>query len=207
MPDIISVTRKKVKSLLKEIYGKNYVRIVHQVDSDFVIMRGSAAVHVSFKSMSKIDCIITARSYVVQGAKITPKLLSLLMQWNASNLIGAFGLLFDDTITFSHSIAGAHIDKNELRTTISTVAFVADEMDDKIRKIAGGFRAVDANAAIMRDVPAVDPGVKAVAKKTPAKQPAAKILPVMKAVAKKSAAKKTPVKKVAPKKAPSKKRP
>ena len=149
MTKIVSDTRRKVKTFLKDIYGKNYQDIVQEIDDSFVVRRGSAAVHVRVKPLSKDDCMVQAVAYVVQGAKIGPKLLGYLMRMNATMPIGAYGLLFDDTIVFSHSIAGAHLDRNELRTTVATVAFVADESDDDIRRMAGGLRAVDAAAVVL----------------------------------------------------------
>lgn len=196
MANIISSTQKKVRSFLKTIYGPNYKHIVQELEEVFIVQRGSAAVHVSVKPLSKDDCIVQALAYVVSGAKIGPKLLTYLMRLNANAPIGAFGMLFDDTINFSHSITGANLNANELRTTIGTVAFVADETDDEIRRIAGGMRAVDANAVIMGD------GEVAPAPLKSEKKPAAKKASAVKPAAKKPApAKKAaPVKKVAPKK-------
>jgi hypothetical protein len=175
MANIIATTRKNVRAYLKEIYGKNYQSMVQEVNDAFVVHRGSAAVMVSVKPLSKNDCLVNAMAYIVQGAKIGPKILGQLMRWNASNPIGAYGLLFDDTIVFSHSIAGANLDINELRHTIRTVAFVADETDDEIRAIAGGVRAVDAHTLISEDPAAKKPAAKKPAAKKPAaKKPAAK---------------------------------
>ncbi len=164
MANIVAATQKKVKSFLKQIHGKNYTSTVQEINDSFVIRRGSAAVHVSVRPWGKDDCLVTALAYVVQNAKIGPKLLANLMRRNAAEQIGAYGLLFDDTIVFSHSIAGAQLDINELRITIGTVAYVADESDDEIRKLAGGLRAVDANAALF-DILVEEPAVKAKSKK------------------------------------------
>lgn len=171
MANIIAQTRTKVRKYMKEAYGKQYKDIVQEVDGAFVVRRGSAAVHVSIKPLHKTDCIVQALAYVVQGAKIGPKVLGYLMRQNATNLLGAYGLLFDDTITFSHTIMGANLDPNELRTTIATVAFVADESDDDIMKMAGGKRAVDAMADLgdLEEMPLI-PKKKAPAKKAPAKK-------------------------------------
>lgn len=205
MPNIVKTTRAKVKKYLKEIYGKNYRHQVEEVEDSFVIRRGSAAVHVSVKPLSRDDCIVNALSYVVQDARIGPKLLGLLMRRNATYPIGAYGLLFDDTVVFSHSIAGANLDPNELRTTIATVAFVADETDDEIRKISGGLRAVDAVSMMQGDgKPAKKSAKKAAGRKAPAKKAAGKKTAAKKAPAKKAAAKKSPARK-ATKKAPAKK--
>jgi hypothetical protein len=152
MANIVASTQKKIKSYLKQIYGKNYSYMVLEIDDMFIIRRGSAAVHVSVMPLNKADCLVRAMAYVVQDAKIGPKILDYLMRLNSRQPVGAFGLMFDNTITYSHSINGAHLDINELRTTVATVAFVADETDDEIRKIAGGMRAVDANAAIIESV-------------------------------------------------------
>ncbi|MCB2206447.1 YbjN domain-containing protein [bacterium] len=205
MANIVTSTRVKVKRYLKEIYGRNYKNMVEEVEQSFIIRRGSAAVHVSVKPLSKNDCIVNALSYVVQGAKIGPKVLGLLMRRNATYPIGAYGLLFDDTIVFSHSIAGANLDPNELRTTIATVAFVADETDDEIRAMSGGLRAVDAIGIMDTDSPS--PGKRkrnastkkaSVGKKAPAKK---KATPT-----KKSSTKAVPRKKAAPPKRASKKK-
>jgi len=211
MANIVNVTRQRVKKYLREIYGKNYKNLVEEIDKSFVIRRGSATVHVSVKPLSKDDCIVNALSYVVQGAKIGPKLLGLLMRRNATYPIGAYGLLFDDTVVFSHSIAGANLDANELRTTIATVAFVADETDDEIRKISGGLRAVDATGLLEGDgAPKKKPATrKRTAKKSATRKSATRKSATRKSAtkkaARKTAAKKVPVRKGAAKKAAAKK--
>lgn len=173
MASIVNATLKKVKGYLKEIYGKNYKTRVQEVDDSMVIHHGSAAITVFVRPLSKDDCLVTSQAYVVQGAKIGPKLLGMLMRLNATNPVGAFGMLFDDTIIFRHTISGANLDLNELRMSIRTVAFFADEYDDDIRKIAGGFRAVDAQGLLGESsVASAKPAAKA--------KPVAKPKPVAK---------------------------
>ena len=189
MASIVNATLKQVKTYLKEIYGKHYKTSVQEVDDSLVIHHGSAAVTVFVRPLSKDDCLVTSQAYVVQGAKIGPKLLGRLMRLNATNPVGAFGMLFDDTIIFRHSISGANLDLNELRMSIRTVAFFADEYDDDILKLAGGYRAVDAQGLLGGDVPAARGTApkkaapkkaapkKAVAKKVPAKTATRKAVP------------------------------
>ncbi|MFZ1731141.1 MAG: hypothetical protein WBQ23_14370 [Bacteroidota bacterium] len=197
MASIVNATQKKVKSYLKEIYGKNYKNSVQEVDDSYVIRQGSAVINIFVRPLSKEDCLVTSQAYVVQGAKIGPKILGMLMRLNATNPIGAFGLLFDDTIIFRHSISGANIDLNELRMSIRTVAFFSDEYDDDILKIAGGVRAIDAHTLLGDGAAATAkaPVKKAAAKKAPAakKTPAAK--PAVKAAKKSAPAKKAPARK------------
>ncbi len=192
MASIVNATRLKVRKYLKEIYGRNYSNNVQEVDDSLIIRQGSAAVNIFVRPLSTDDCLVTAQAYVVQGARIGPKILGMLMRLNATNPVGAFGLLFDDTIIFRHSISGANLDPNELRTSIRTVAFFADEYDDQIRKIAGGTRAIDAGGLLGPDA---EP-----ARKMPAKKAAPKKAASKKAAPKKAAPKKAAPKKVAPKK-------
>ena len=137
---VLKQTQTKVRKYLKEIYGRNYKTIVQEIDDRFIIRRGSAAVHVYVRPLSKDDCFVHTMAYVVQGAKIGPKVMNHLLRQNATMPMGSYGLLFDDTITFGHTITGANLDQNELRTTVGTVAFIADETDDEIMKMAGGMR-------------------------------------------------------------------
>ncbi|MDX9758665.1 MAG: YbjN domain-containing protein [Bacteroidota bacterium] len=191
MASIVNATQKKVKAYLKEIYGKNYKTSVQEVDDAMVIHRGSAAITVFVRPLSKEDCLVTAQAYVVQGAKIGPKLLGMLMRLNATNPVGAFGMLFDDTIIFRHSISGANLDLNELRTSIRTVAFFADEYDDDIRKIAGGHRAIDARGLLGDDAPAPSKARGTTTKPAAAKKSVAKkAVPTPKTAPKKPVAKK-----------------
>ncbi|MBI5646629.1 MAG: hypothetical protein HY962_06825 [Ignavibacteriae bacterium] len=206
MSDILTITHQKVGSLLKAIYGASYANEVLEVDDAYIIKRGSAAVTVTIKPLFKTDCIVHAIAYVVKGARIEHDLLYYLMRMNSVNPIGAFGVSFDDTITFSHGIAGANLDMNELKRTIQAVAFVADETDDLIRAGYGGMRVVDADAQMLEDaivIPAKKTG-KAKAKKTAAKAKSAGKA-AKKAAPKKAAPKKAAAKKAAPKKAAAKK--
>lgn len=181
MTNIIETTYEKVKLFLQTIYGEKYDHYVAEIDQKFVISKGSAVVNVSVKPWHEEDCIVQALAHVVTGARMTPELIKFLLRENSRAPFGAFGLYFDDTITFSHSVAGTNLDLNELGITVRHVAFMADEYDDLIRDIAGGRRAVDGNASIMSDIP-VD------TKKIPAKKRAVqkkKITKKKKVVAKK----------------------
>jgi hypothetical protein len=87
------------------------------------------------------DSCVECSANVVIGAKITPDLMKFLLRKNTELHFGAFGLLFDDTITFAHSITGSNLDENELLTSLNSVATIADYYDDVIIEMAGGKRA------------------------------------------------------------------
>jgi hypothetical protein len=203
MSSIIDSTYDRVKQYLHTIYGADYTTAVTEYEQSFIIRQGSAAVHLTLKPWHEEDCIVQALSYVVVGAAVTAELSAFLLRENARTPFGAFGVLFVNTITFGHAIAGAHLDLNELRTTVRHVAFMADEYDDMIREIAGGYRAVDANALLMSEpVPAFRKPAPAKRKAKPAPKKKAAPRKVLRAPAKKKAGpapKKKPVKKSAPK--------
>ena len=204
MPTIVDATLQNIRALLKKIYGHNAPN-VSEVDKSFIITRGSAAVNVSVTMLNSNDCVVQALAYVVKGARITPELLAKLLHLNNSFPFGAFGLLSDDTITYSQRVAGANLDRNELELAIDWVAHVADETDDQIRAVAGGRRAVDADlSALFYNAPVKKAPVvkKAAPKKPAAKAPAPA---PKKAAVKKAAPKKPLAKKAAPAKAVAKK--
>lgn len=89
------------------------------------------------------DATITARAYVVSGAKMTPDLQVFLLRENDTMRFGAFGVDESGDIIFQHAIVGSNCDKNELRATVATVIEVADRYDDRIVETWGGKRGLD----------------------------------------------------------------
>jgi len=112
-------------------------------NGNYTITRGSTQVMIIVRPFTDKETSVECISQVVTGAKITPELMNFLLRKNAELHFGAFGLYFDNTITYSHSIAGTQLDDNELVTTLNAVAVIADHYDDKIVEIAGGKRATD----------------------------------------------------------------
>ncbi len=198
MATIIDSTYDRVKQYLHAIYGARYEAAIVEYERSFIIRQGSAAVHLTVNPWHEEDCIVQALAYVVVGARITPELTAFLLRENARTPFGAFGVLFDDTISFSHAITGANLDLNELRATVRHVAFMADEYDDMIRDIAGGYRAVDAGSLLMSEP--VAPARPAARKPATGRKTAPRKKPAPKKAARKAAGKK-PVKKSAPKRA------
>ncbi|HNM14252.1 MAG TPA: YbjN domain-containing protein, partial [bacterium] len=83
-------------------------------------------------------------AYVVQDARLTDELMKFLLRENATLHFGSFGLSFDGTIIFGHSLAGANLDENEFSASIKSVARIADHYDNKIVEMAGGMTAREA---------------------------------------------------------------
>jgi hypothetical protein len=135
----IITTIDKVNALLK----KNFPGHLSFGDGTYTITRGSSSIMINVKEFVRNETIIECIAHVVTGAEITPDLMKFLLKKNVELHFGSFGLLFDDTITFSHSITGSNLDENELITTVSSVGFIADYYDDVIVEMAGGKRSAD----------------------------------------------------------------
>ncbi|MDT3740758.1 MAG: YbjN domain-containing protein [Candidatus Kapabacteria bacterium] len=137
--ELIDTTISKVEEILAERF-KDYLSFGN---GTFTITRGSTQVMVVVRPFTETETCIECMSNVVSGAMISNDLLQFLLRKNAELHFGAFGLLFDNSIIFQHSIAGSNVDSNELTLSINAVAVIADHYDDEIVKIAGGQRAVD----------------------------------------------------------------
>ncbi|MDC1068469.1 hypothetical protein OAQ99_04850 [Candidatus Kapabacteria bacterium] len=138
-PEMINDTTKKVEKFLE----KNFPEHLSFGNGQFTISRGSTQVMILVRPFTNKETSVECISQVVTGANITPELMSFLLRKNAELHFGAFGLYFDNTITFSHTIAGTNLDESELVTTLNAVAVISDHYDDKIVEIAGGKRATD----------------------------------------------------------------
>ncbi len=137
--ELIDMTIRRVNDILKEEFP-DYLSFGN---GSFTISRGSTQVMIVVRPFTSEETCVECMANVVTETEITPELMRFLLRKNAELHFGSFGLLFDDTITFSHSIAGTNLDANELITTLNSVAVIADYYDDIIVDLSGGKRAAD----------------------------------------------------------------
>ena len=111
----------------------------------YVVKQGSAYVMVNVVPWGRDKAMVRCVSQLVKGITMTEELAIQLLQLNAHLRFGAFA--FDpvgDLVLFIHSILGGHtLDPEELLTTLSDVALIADEYDDKLCTRYGGQRMQD----------------------------------------------------------------
>lgn len=111
----------------------------------YVVKQGSAYVMVNVVPWGKEKAMVRCVSQLVKGVLMSEDLAVQLLQLNAHLRFGAFA--FDpvgDLVLFIHSILGGHtLDPEELLTTLSDVALIADEYDDKLASKWGGQRMQD----------------------------------------------------------------
>jgi hypothetical protein len=137
--EMLDETRSQVVRILNDAYPE-FMSFGNGV---YAVSRGSTRVMIAVRAFTPEECMVEVTAHVVTGASMSPELMKFLLRKNAELHIGGFGLLFDDTIVFSNSITGTHMDRNELITAIAAVAVIADHYDDEIVALAGGKRASD----------------------------------------------------------------
>lgn len=130
-------------SKLKSFFENNFNETTYFDEESFIISKGSTQVLVKAENITEDHVVIDLISHVVKNAKVDDKLKNFLLRANSELKFGAFGLLFDDTITFQHSILANDFSEVDLKSSINAVASVADYYDDIIVEKAGGKRALD----------------------------------------------------------------
>ncbi len=133
--------QQRVETYIKRLYPKSYEK--HE-DGRFLIFEGSTVVQTVVRPWHAGDMVVETFAYVVQDANLSEDLLKFLLRENAVIHFGAFGLGFDGTIIFSHSLAAANLDANEFEASVKSVARIADYYDNRIVEMAGGMTAREA---------------------------------------------------------------
>lgn len=137
--ELIDNTTAKVEDILKESFPDH----LEFEKGRYTISRGSTQVMILVRPFTEKETVVECIANVVYGAKVDDKLTTFLLRKNAELHFGSFGLMFDNTVIFQHSLAGVNLDKNELITAINAVAIISDHYDDEIVEMAGGKRALD----------------------------------------------------------------
>ncbi len=134
---------KEVNEQLKSFFENNYNDTTFFEDDSFTITKGSTQVMVKADNITEDHVVIDLVSHVVKDANVDGDIKNFLLRANSELKFGGFGLLFDDTIIFQHSILANDFSEANLMSSINAVASVADYYDDIIVEKAGGKRALD----------------------------------------------------------------
>lgn len=136
----------KVAAKVKKSLAEAYPDFVEYDEYKFTVEHGSTVVMIAIRSFTEEEACIECFAQVVTGCTINPSLMSYLLRKNAELHFGAFGMLFDHTVTFSHSITGSDMNEDEFLNSLKVVALISDYYDDRIVALAGGKRACDMSA-------------------------------------------------------------
>lgn len=133
----------EVNEQLKSFFENNYNDTTFFEDNSFTITKGSTQVMVKADNITDDHVVIDLVSHVVKDANVNNDIKNFLLRANSELKFGGFGLLFDDTIIFQHSILANDFSESNLKSSINAVASVADYYDDILVEKAGGKRALD----------------------------------------------------------------
>ena len=111
-------------------------------DGLYLFRYGSTVVMVSLFA-EKDDTFCRFASIMLKDFEPTLELLYRILRLNTEVLFGAFLLFEDNTLSFSATLLGNHLDFDEFETTLNYVAKVSDDYDDELQILGGGQRAED----------------------------------------------------------------
>jgi hypothetical protein len=132
--ELLDSTRQRVREYLNEVFPD----FVEFEDGRFTVREGSATLAITIRPWHEGDSAVEFTSQLVTGGKITPEVMRWMLEKNVELHFGALGLLFDDTIVYSHTLPGCDLSRKEFEATIRTVAMIADHYDDELVTMTGG---------------------------------------------------------------------
>lgn len=143
LQETINETRGTIREYLREVDPE-----FQEYESGmFTVQEGSAIVGIAIRPWHDDEVVVEFTSQLVNGAAINADTMRWLLQKNAELHFGAFGLLFDDTILYSHTVPGRSLDRDTFGATTRMVAAIADHYDDEIVSLAGGTLASAGSSA------------------------------------------------------------
>lgn len=111
-------------------------------DGLYLFKYGSTVVMISLFEEQE-DTFCRFASIMLKDFEPTLELLHRILRLNTEVLFGSFLLFEDDTLSFSATLLGNHLDFDEFAKTLKYVAKVSDDYDDELQELAGGKRAED----------------------------------------------------------------
>ncbi|MCX7879474.1 MAG: YbjN domain-containing protein [Ignavibacteria bacterium] len=141
----------KVTQQLEKILDEHFPEHLKFGDGRFTIQKGSSQIMVVVRPYLADEAVVEFISNVVTGAQISSELMHFLLRKNAELHFGSFGIIFDNTITFSHSILGSSLNDRSVKLILTTLGVICDHYDDIIVSIAGGKRATDLTSDLQNE--------------------------------------------------------
>ncbi|MFA7620676.1 MAG: YbjN domain-containing protein [Aminobacteriaceae bacterium] len=125
---LLKEVRSKVDRWLDELFDEGDLT---RVDDLTQFTFGSATIQVMVNPWHSEDVLVKVFSYLAENVDGKRAAVDF-MRLNAELPLGAFSLVFDNTVMLSCSIPGANLDRSELLGALQTVAVYADQYDDII---------------------------------------------------------------------------
>ncbi|HYP29239.1 MAG TPA: hypothetical protein VE262_21190 [Blastocatellia bacterium] len=134
---------EKTRDYLHSLFGEVNVKAV---DDTFAMQEGSTFVYARTFPIGEKKAGVEIFSYVVVDVEVTEALMRYLLTYNLRLVLGGFGLSIGadgrGTVLLTHSVLGDSMDREALYASLSAIARVADDMDEKIVSDFGGKTAL-----------------------------------------------------------------
>lgn len=132
---------------LLEKHVRNYLNKMslspEQAENGLYLFKyGSTVVMISLFEEGE-DTYVRFVSIMLKDFVPTFELLQRILRLNTEVLFGSFLLFEDNTLSFSATLLGNHLDYDEFERTLKYVAKVSDDYDDELQSLGGGQRAED----------------------------------------------------------------
>lgn len=111
-------------------------------DGLYLFKYGSTVVMISLFEEAD-DTFVRFASIMLKDFEPSLELLQRILRLNTEVLFGSFLLFEDDTLSFSVTLLGNHLDLDEFEKSLKYVAKVSDDYDDELQALGGGQRAED----------------------------------------------------------------
>jgi hypothetical protein len=111
-------------------------------DGLYLFKYGSTVVMISLFEEGE-DTFVRFASIMLKDFEPSLELLQRILRLNTEVLFGSFLLFEDNTLSFSATLLGNHLDFDEFERTLRYVAKVSDDYDDELQSLGGGQRAED----------------------------------------------------------------
>ena len=135
---------EKTRNYLHTLFGEVNVKLM---DDTFVLQEGSTFIYVRTFPIGDKKTGVEIFSYVVVDVDVTEELMRYLLTYNLRLILGGFGLSPGEegkgAVLLTHTILGNSMDREELYSSVSAIARVADDLDDQIVSAFGGQTALD----------------------------------------------------------------
>jgi hypothetical protein len=134
----LQILEERVKAYLAEMG----LEPEQSEDGLYLFKYGSTVVMISLFEESE-DTFCRFASIMLKDFEPSLELLHRILRLNTEVLFGSFLLFEDNTLSFSATLLGNHLDFAEFEKTLRYVAKVSDDYDDELQTLGGGKRAED----------------------------------------------------------------
>jgi hypothetical protein len=133
---------QQLEARVNAYLGKMELSPEHAEDGLYLFKYGSTVVMISLFEEAD-DSFVRFASVMLKDFEPSLELLQKILRLNTEVLFGSFLLFEDNTLSFSATLLGNHLDYDEFAKALRYVAKVSDDYDDELQKLGGGQRASD----------------------------------------------------------------